>query len=289
MPAGRRIIGVGLILPALILSGCQAPQPAEGGSAVIQRTQHQGTTGSTAPSSPGGTHDGASNAANPSPSTSSGTTTPSANPSSASPSASASPTPSQLADFRASGLWHDLGTAQQAGGVVATVMKWRNPEGVVGPIPNGDALWGELMPPLRDQLLTRHLEQGAIPTPVFAGTPYQTAQSVRVVTWWTNGPGGTAGRGQMFLVIAGWKSREGVDHIDLWPVLIGFGAGSAGGTKAGRINAVGERITIPTASLNPDQQAAFAAISAQINPWVHGQPVSEDPIELTCPQSGCST
>lgn len=288
MPIGRRIASA--VALVVCLAGCTNPESG-GGSASVARHPDTGA-GSTAPSSQG-------SAVSPDPTASvqpSGRSSDSAAQAwearpSDDPSASARPSqqPSNLADFRASGLWHDLGTAQQAGGVVDTVMKWRNPEGSIGPMPNGAALWSQVMPPLRDHLLTRHIKDGAIPTPVFAGTPYQTPQSVRVVTWWTNGPSGTGGRGQMVLVIAGWKSAQGVDHIDMWPILIGFGAGGEGTTKAGRINAVGPLTSMPTAELNPDQGAAFAAISAKIKPWVDSQPITEDPLELPCPQAGCST
>lgn len=289
MPLGRRIASA-LALLAL-LSGCASPE-AGGGSASIARHPDSGAA-SAAPAQPG-TPSGSSAAPGDAgdfeaPSTSANPSEAPSGQASAAPSTQPSPTPSNLADYRASGLWHDLGTAQQAGGVVETVMKWRNPEGSIGPIPNGPALWSQVMPPLRDHLLTRHIKDGAIPTPAFAGTPYQTPQSVRVVTWWTNGPSGTGGRGQMVLVIAGWKSAQGVDHIDMWPVLIGFGAGVEGTTKAGRINAVGPLTSMPTAELNPDQGAAFAAISAKIKPWVDSQPITEDPLEFPCPQTGCST
>lgn len=279
-----------------LLAAC-SPQAQGGGSASIARTlAPTSSPGASASPQAGDSGNGqpspASSEANgqPAPGESSGASpgaTPS--PSSTSASASATPTPKALGDYRASGLWHDLGTAQQAGGIVGTVMKWRNPEGAIGPMPNGEALWSQVMPPLRDHLLTRHIEHGVIPTPVFAGTPYQTPQSVRVVTWWTNGPGGTGGRGQLFMVFAGWKSAEGIDHIDMWPVLIGFGAGGEGQFKAGRVNAVGPLITMPVAELNVDQGAAFAAISAQVHPWMQSQPVSEDPLDLPCPQQGCST
>lgn len=288
MPLGRRLASAVLIIALLV--GCSSPQ-AGGGSASVARSLASGAASATP------TFQGAIGSDTPNPSSEpSGVATSSATPGvttsetdQASATASPSSQPSALADYRASGLWHDLGTAQQAGAVVDTVMKWRNPEGAIGPIPNGQALWSQVMPPLRDHLLTRHIEDGAIPAPVFAGTPYQTPQSVRVVTWWTNGPSGTGGRGQMVLVIAGWKSAQGVDHVDMWPFLIGFGAGGEGTTKAGRINAVGPLISQPTAELNPDQGAAFAAISAKIKPWVDSQPITEDPLELPCPQSGCST
>lgn len=284
MPAGHR---VGAALIALIaLAGCSSPATG-GGSASIARQPGEGAS-SIAPSASGTpTADRGQAGSSPSAEPSGA----SAAPGGASPSTSSSPMPqpSALADYRASGLWHDLGTAQQAGGVVNTVMKWRNPEGAIGAIPNGPQLWSQVMPPLRDHLLARHINDGAIPAPVFAGTPYQTAQAVRVVTWWTNGPTGTGGRGQMVLVMAGWKSAQGVDHIDMWPVLIGYGAGGEGTTKAGRISAIGPLTTMPTAELNPDQGAAFAAISARIKPWVDSQPVTQDPLELPCPQTGCST
>lgn len=288
MPVGRRIASA-LTLIA-ILSGCSSPEMG-GGSASIAR--HPGTnataSASAQPTATSATP-GAPSAASSAPADAAKSSGDGASPApDGAASASPSPRPSNLVDYRASGLWHDLGTAQQAGGVVETVMKWRNPEGSIGPIPNGPALWSQVMPPLRDHLLTRHINDGAIPAPVFAGTPYQTPQSVRVVTWWTNGPSGTGGRGQMVLVIAGWKSAQGVDHIDMWPILIGFGAGGEGTTKAGRINAVGPLTSMPTAELNPDQGAAFAAISAKLKPWVDSQPITEDPLELPCPQSGCST
>ncbi|WP_336249815.1 hypothetical protein [Stomatohabitans albus] len=218
----------------------------------------------------------------------SATSLPSAQPS-ADPSASPSPVPSGIAGYRASGLWHDLGSAQQAGGIVDTVMKWRNPEGAVGPIPNGPELWSQIMPDLRDQLLTRHINDGAIPAPVFAGTPYQTTQSVRVVTWWTNGPSGTGGRGQLMMVFAGWRSQEGIDHIDVWPVLIGFGAGGQGPFKAGRVIDVGPLVSMPTAELAADQVTAFSDISAKVHAWMQSHAVTEDPIDLPCPEQGCST
>lgn len=294
MPARRR--GVIILTLALALSACGQgePTPASGG---LTRSGDPGVAAS--PPTGSGQADGQSpatpsRAASP-PAEGTNTEAAAQDEPTSTPSEAPSATPTtakelkSLEDLQGSALWSGLGSAQQAGPIVRATMVWRNLDGIVGRIDNADQLWSQVMPPLRDHELIRHRDTKALPEAIFAQSPYPITHAVHVVTWWTNGPTGTNGRGQLLVAMAGWKDTAGVAHTDIWPILIGKGVGGEGANLAGRILGVGPILTLTGPELPPDQQAAFDQISVHVRQWLDQQPVSQDPLELACPQTGCVT
>ncbi|MEE8599884.1 hypothetical protein [Euzebya tangerina] len=208
---------------------------------------------------------------------------------SAAPSATPEPTETeptleeQLEELRASDMWLGLAEWDRVPTRSRVDFLWgstsSDPNCQYGPYSNEQEVWNDFAPQLRDDLLRMVIEEGIQPESVrYRGLPIQDDFLSGVLGWWTNGEGGSQGRGSMFIAVAAYQTAEGEPRVRQWPVLVGHGIDPSQSTAA-FLRDVGPVQDLSVADVPPTYPGANEQFNEHHLDWLFDQEPINPPMD----------